>query len=216
MIAEHLRIGGRETQEIHDRREALVGMVQHQVVLPDDGEQIAAGDQASGQSGREDRIFQVRPLHQVIDGRQPVEIHRSRHAVHVDIVERELPQQKLRHVLGAVARGLEPYGGSIAPMGELTLQRTAQIVDFLLVDEQVAVACYPELIAAGHLDAGEQFVHEGTHDRREQHQRFCPSRQPGPARRAASERGACTMACSLSRPKASLPSRCTMKLRLLF
>ena len=41
-------------------------------------------------------------------------------------------------------------------MRELALERAAQVVDFFLVDEQVAVAGDAELVAADHLDAGEQ------------------------------------------------------------
>src|ERR1700722_13865535 len=145
-------------------------MMQQHVILPDGGEQVAADRQAFRQARRENRIFQVRPLHQVIDGRQPVEIHPPTDAIHVYVVKRELAQEKLRHVFGAVARGLESYGGAITSMSELAFERAAQVVDLFLVDEQVAVTGHPELVAAGHLDAGEQLVHEGPDNRREQHQ----------------------------------------------
>ncbi len=47
-------------------------------------------------------------------------------------------------------------------MRELALQGAAQIVNFLFVDEQVAVACDAELVTTGDLDAREQFVNEGA------------------------------------------------------
>ncbi len=55
-------------------------------------------------------------------------------------------------------------------MGELAFQGAAQIVDFFLVDEQVAVAGDAELIAALHLDARKQPLHEGLHDAGQQHE----------------------------------------------
>src|SRR5438132_5868584 len=56
-----------------------------------------------------------------------------------------------------------------AAVHELALERAPQVVDLLLVDEQVAVAGDAELVAADHLDAGEQLVHERLDDRGEQH-----------------------------------------------
>ena len=45
-------------------------------------------------------------------------------------------------------------------MGELTLQGAAQIVDFFLINEQVAVAGDAERVAAARRDAGEQLAGE--------------------------------------------------------
>ena len=116
----------------------------------------------------------------------------------------------------AVGGGLEPHRGAVAALRELALERAAQVVDFLLVDEQVAVARDAELVAAEHLHAREQ-------PRRTKASTMADSstkrRRPPPSGSGTmrgSERGACTIASSLSRPKASLPDRRTMKFRLLF
>ena len=57
---EYVGIVGRLPQEVHHRREALIGMVQQQVFLADDGEEVGAGHQSLGQARCEDRIFEVR------------------------------------------------------------------------------------------------------------------------------------------------------------
>ena len=87
------------------------------------------------------------------------------------VAQRELPQQEARHVFRAIARGLQAHGRAVAAMRELAFERAPQVVDFFLVDEQVAVARDAELIAAEHFDAREQLVHERVHDGREQHER---------------------------------------------
>ena len=65
---------------------------------------------------------------------------------------------------GQSLRGLEPDRGAVAAMGELALQRTAQVVDLFFVDKQVAVARDPELVAAQHLDACKQFLYKCMHN----------------------------------------------------
>ena len=59
---------------------------------------------------------------------------------------------------GQSLRGLQPHRRAVAAVRELALERAAQVVDLLLVDEQVAVARDAELVAADHLDAGEQLA----------------------------------------------------------
>ncbi len=55
-------------------------------------------------------------------------------------------------------------------MRKLAFERAAQVVDFFVVDEQVAVAGHAELIAAEHFHAGEEFGHELLHDAGQQHE----------------------------------------------
>ena len=60
-------------------------------------------------------------------------------------------------------------------MRELAFERAAQIVDFFVVDEQVAVARDAELVAAEHLHAGEKLGHELLHDAGQQHEALAPA-----------------------------------------
>ncbi len=55
-------------------------------------------------------------------------------------------------------------------MRQLALQGAAQVIDFFLIDEQVAVAGHAELVAALDLDAREQPRHERLDDARQQHE----------------------------------------------
>src|SRR6185312_919875 len=168
---EHVRVARRLPQEIHDRREALIGMMQQDVFLPDAGEEVRAAYQAARHARREYRIFEIRPLHQVVYRRQAVEIDGPRYAVGIDFLQRELPQQEMDDVGRAVVRRLEPHGGAVAAVRELAFERPAQIVDLLLVDEKIAVAGDAKLVAADHLDAGEELLYESLDDAGEEYER---------------------------------------------
>ena len=61
-------------------------------------------------------------------------------------------------------RGFEAHRIAVAPRGEFAFDRAQQVVDFLLLDEQVAVAGDAKLIAAAHAHAGEQLRYEGLDD----------------------------------------------------
>jgi hypothetical protein len=81
----------------------------------------------------------------------------------------ERPLQEFHQILRTVVGGLQAHRGAVATVGELALEGAPQVIDFLLVDEQVAVARDAELVAADHLDAAEELGHEGLHDRRQEH-----------------------------------------------
>ena len=119
---------------------------------------------------------------------------------------------------GTVARGLQPHRGAVAAVRQLALERAAQVVDFFLVDEQVAVAGHAELVAAHHLDAGEQL--RARRPARCVDSSTKPRGWPAP-RRAAARRAAASAAPARWRARCRgrrhpCPSRRTMKFRLLF
>ena len=76
-------------------------------------------------------------------------------------------QQEVDHVLWAVGGGLQPHRGAVAALRQFALERAAQIIDFFIVDEQVAVARHAKLIAAEYLHAFEQMLHHRLDDRRQ-------------------------------------------------
>ena len=86
------------------------------------------------------------------------------HLVQIVGGEPELPQQVGENLVRTVVRGFQAHGVAEAARGQLALDRAQQVVDFFLLDEQVAVARDPELIAAAHVHAGEQLRHEGLDD----------------------------------------------------
>ena len=101
---------------------------------------------------------------------EAIEIHRAGDLVEIDLAERELPHQESVEIRRAVARHLEAHRGAVAAMRELAFERAAQVVDFFVVDEQVAVARDAELVAAEHFHAGEQLGDELLHDAGQQHE----------------------------------------------
>ncbi len=105
---------------------------------------------------------------------------------------------------GQSCAGLEAHCGAVAALGQFALERAPQVVDFLLVDEQVAVARDAELVATDHLHAGKQLRHELLDDADRERKRDAAA-FAGTRTMRGSERGACTTARSVSRPKASLP-----------
>ena len=115
-------------------------------------------------------IFQLRPVDQIVKRHQAIEIHGTGHLVQVIGRESELTEQIRENLLGAIVRGLQPHGIAVAARGQLAFDRAQQVIDFFLLDEQVAVAGDPELVAAAHAHAGEQIGHERLDDGAEKHE----------------------------------------------
>ena len=182
---EHARVGGCAAQEIEHRPEAVERVMQQHVLLADHGQQVGRSRDAARQARREDRVLQIRPLHQVVDRREAIEIHGSRDLVEIDLAERELPHQEGIEIRRTVARHLEANRRAITSMRELAFERAAQVVDFFVVDEQVAVAGDAELVAAEHVHAGEQLGYELLDDAGQQDEALAGRRLRAVRRRAA-------------------------------
>ena len=145
-------------------------MVQQDVAVADRREQVGACRDPRRDAGREGRILEVRAVREVIDRREPMQVDHRGNPVEILLRELELVEQVLDEIGRAVRGGLEPHGGAVATVRQFAFQRPAQILDFFLVDEQVAVPREPELIAADDAHALEEPGHELLHDRREQHE----------------------------------------------
>src|SRR5262249_39330529 len=98
-------------------------MMQQQLALAYRREQLERAGEARRQPGREDRIFEIDAPDEIVERREPVEIHRSRHLIMIDFLQRKLAKQELSHVIGTILGGLEPYRGTVAPLRELTFER---------------------------------------------------------------------------------------------
>ncbi len=81
-----------------------------------------------------------------------------------------MPEQVGENLVGAIVRRFQSHGVAEAARGELAFDGAQQVVDFFLLDEQVAVARDPELIAAAHVHAGEQLGDEGLDDGAQEHE----------------------------------------------
>jgi len=63
--------------------------------------------------------YEVRPLDDVVDGREPVEIYGAGNLIEVDFAQCELAHEKRIEIGRAVARNLETNRRAVAPMREL-------------------------------------------------------------------------------------------------
>ena len=115
-------------------------------------------------------VLELGAIDEIVHGHQAIQVHGSRDLVEIVGGERELLQQVAQNLIRAIVRRFQPDRVAVAARGELALDGAQQVVDFLLLDEQVAVARDPELVAAAHAHAGEQLGHEGLDDGAEEHE----------------------------------------------
>ena len=164
----HLRVGRRLLEQFDDRGEALVGMMQQDVAGGDRGKDVVPLLQRLGQAGAEGTELEVVALHPVGYLHQAHQIDRAGDAVEVGVVQVELRQQELGHRVRAVVGDLEAHAVAKVALREFALDLGAQVLDFFLVDEEVAVARHAELVTAEHGHSGKQFADEGVQYRREE------------------------------------------------
>ena len=144
--------------------------MQQHIAGPQGGERIAAAPQPLGNAGREGRIFQFGAIHQVVQRHQAIHVDRPGNLVQIVRRERKLLQQVGENLIRTVVRGFQAHRIAVAPRGQLTLDRAQQVIDFFLLDEQVAVARDAELVAAAHLHAGEQRRYVGFDNRSQENE----------------------------------------------
>ncbi len=129
----HGRIGRRRARELEHRLKRLVRVMQQNVAGSDRREHVGALGARHARCERGE--FQIRAIHQIGDLTQPHQIHRPFYRIQIDFVELELAHQELAHRARAARAHLETDGAAEVSVEKLTLQRGAQILDLLLVDE---------------------------------------------------------------------------------
>ena len=129
--------------------------MQQHVALAHGGEDIGALLQCRRAAGTERGELQIGPVDQFRDLHQAHQIHRPVDPVQVLRAELGLLQQELGHGLGAVVGDFQAHRRAQVALRQLALQRGAQVLHFLFVDEQVAVAGDAKLVAAAHAHARE-------------------------------------------------------------
>jgi hypothetical protein len=126
------------------------------------------GAQLVRQPLREWRVQQFRPVLDVADRREPVQVDGSVDEVHVLFVQPEMIQQELLQVLRTLIPDLDTHGRAVATGLELAFQRVDEVADFFVVHVQIAVARDAELITAVDLDTDEKLIDERVDDRRQE------------------------------------------------
>jgi hypothetical protein len=111
-----------------------------------------------------------------------------------------LREQEARHALGHVVGHFEANGVAEVALRQFALQRLAQVLHLLLLDEEVGVARDAELVAALHVHAGEELAHVRVQDRGEEDEVVGPCAiSRGRRITRGSTAGACTIAARESR-----------------
>ncbi len=167
---QHVRVLGGGAHELDHRQEGLVGVVQHDVAAADPLEGVLRLLVELGHARREARVLEVGALDQLPDRDQAVQVDRPVDAIEVLLVEVEALEQVVDQLLGAVEGDLQAHALAVVAARELALDRAQEVVDFLLVHPQVAVARDPELVAALDAHAREELAHLVVHDRGEHHE----------------------------------------------
>ncbi len=115
-------------------------------------------------------VLEFGAIDQVVHGHQAIQVHLSGDLVKIVAGEAELAEQIRQDLVRAVVRGFQANCVAEAARGEFAFDRAQQVVDFFLLDEQIAVARDSKLVAAAHVHAGEQLRDEGLDDRAEEHE----------------------------------------------
>ncbi len=163
-------VGGGLFDEVDHRLKGLERVVQQDVALADMRKDVVLFGQTGGQGGDEGRELEVGAVDPVGYLHQAHQVDRAVLLVEVVGIELKLPEQEGGHRGRAVVGDFQPYRRAVMPLRQLALQGLAQVLGFLVVDEQVGVAGDAELVAAFDLHAGEQLADMGVQDRRQEHE----------------------------------------------
>ena len=125
-------------------------------------------DEVFRHARRERRKLQIVPLDEIVDGEQPVEVYGSRNLVKIVCSQLKVLEQIVVELLGAIMRDLQSDLVAVAALEKLALQGAHEIVYILVVDIEIAVARYAELIAACDFDSAKELIDECVYDRREE------------------------------------------------
>ena len=163
-------VGGSLFDEVDHRLEGFERVVQQDVVLADMRKDVVLLAQAHRQRGDEGGELEVGAVDPVGHLHQAHQVHRAVFLVEVVGVELELFEQEGRHRRRAVVGHLQPHRRAEVALRQFALQGLAQVLGFLVVDEQRGIAGDPELVAAFHRHPGEQLADMGMQDRRQEHE----------------------------------------------
>ena len=161
-------------ERLHRGRERVVGVVQQDVRARIDGEDVAG---VGGLDGREVRVrlrderreAQLGAV-EVGDEVEPGQVQRRRQAVDLALVDAELADQQVEHVVVHVLGDLEAHRRPEPAPGQLLLQRGEEVLGVVLLDLEVLVAGDPEREVLAHLHAGEELVQVRGDDVLERHE----------------------------------------------
>jgi len=144
--------------------------MEEHIALAEHVEQAAWSAKGGWRARRERLELEVRAVRLVGHAHQAHEVYRAVHAVEVPRLEPELLQQKPDTRLAHALVHLQANRVAEVALRQLPLEREAQVLHLLLLDEQVRVASDPKLVAAPHGHALEKRVHVGVQDGSDEHE----------------------------------------------
>ena len=166
----HVRVASGLQQQLQHRLEAVIRVMQQQVALVDEVEYRGRRAHALGQRRHEWRELEVRAVDHLGQRHQAHEVDGALDAVAVRVGQAAFRLEASHEARRRAGIDFETYGVAEMAGREFALQRGAQVGDFVLVDEQIAVARDAELMAAFGRESWEQFTGEAQHERAEQHE----------------------------------------------
>jgi len=152
---EHLGIARRLLDELHHRRERVVGMMQHQVPFADRVEDPLARRERRAVRRHKRRILQVRPVDHLVETHQAEQVERPLQPDRLLLAEREVPAQLRAQRRIHAFLDFEPHGRAAPQVAQLFLDLLEQVLRLLVVDVEVAVARDAERVGVAHDVAGE-------------------------------------------------------------
>jgi hypothetical protein len=126
--------------------------------------------QHAGHAGRESGKLEVAAFDQFRYFHQAHQVHRTMYAIQIVRRELEFLEQQRFDLWRTVVGDFQSHGVAKMALRQLTLQAEPQIFDLFLVHEQIAVARHPELEAAKHFHAAEQFADMRVQNRRKKNE----------------------------------------------
>ena len=157
---EHIRIFRCRADQIHDRVERLIGMMQEDIPLPDHGEQILISGLLQNRIGlgRPRLILQTVRARQGIHLHQVGQIQRTGDRIHLTIPDIKLTAQDLQKLRIHGILILEPDHLSPLTLLEFALDLLQQIIRFILVEFHIRVSRNAVRMGTDHVIACEQLI----------------------------------------------------------
>ena len=162
---EDIRVRCGQCDEIDHRRERLVRVVQQDVLLCTDLENVFVREQFVRQPLRKRWVQQVGSVRNTADRAHAIEINWSLDQVHVAFLQTEVVEQELLQIFGTLVADFYAHRGAVAACFELTLECAHEVANLFLVNIKITVTRHAELVAAVHIQAGEQAIHMHPDDR---------------------------------------------------
>ena len=153
-----LRVAGGLFDEIDDGVEGIVGVVEQDLVFADMIENRASLAQGRQFGGGERRVFEIGAVGQLVKAHQPEQVEGPLQPEGVVVGEIEITAEDVEEFLGDTGFDLEPDGGAAAEIAQLLLDFFEQVVGFLVVDVEIAVARHAKRMGTVDRVAGEKRV----------------------------------------------------------